>query len=446
LKSRILAVHFLSRPKSESLPELAKALVSFTPSIGVRGGDVPMIYLDLSSTLHLFGGEERIVKTIYKHFSAQKITVRMALADDVATAGVLAYSGGEGVRIATAGKSDEALASLSIETLRFLVNPLSPHTPQEADAAREAISILSLLGIRTLREFARIPASTIGPRFGRMGVELHQRARGESTLPLHPFKLMENFRESYAFEFSVTNVEPMLFVANQMLTRLEEKMQSRMNGVMQLAAFLETEDGEEFEVTVPLLKPLRKKEALLPVLKERLSSVELRAPLVSFAIELSLPVNDRGGQFHLFDNREQNSERLDELLGRLVAGLGPTFISAAALRERYRPEKSWAPVAFDPFAASKPVSFPLPPAQSRPTVLLPDPQPLQVQRREGEWVLSSMNEKFEVASMRGPERLAGEWWDDGKHERDYFRVETKSGQLLWVFSKGSDVYLHGFFD
>jgi protein ImuB len=73
-----------------------------------------------------------------------------------------------------------------------------------------------------------------------------------------------------------------------------------------------------------------------------------------------------------------------------------------------------------------------------------------LKKQNGVRVFASDREKFEVSTMHGPERLVGEWWDEKPHQRDYFRVETKNGQHLWVFRNGSGVmsefYLHGYFD
>jgi protein ImuB len=63
--------------------------------------------------------------------------------------------------------------------------------------------------------------------------------------------------------------------------------------------------------------------------------------------------------------------------------------------------------------------------------------------------------RYEVTRSEGPERIACEWWKDGRaaHTRDYFRVETSDGHRLWLFRHGlygreSDSpkwYVHGMF-
>jgi protein ImuB len=63
-----------------------------------------------------------------------------------------------------------------------------------------------------------------------------------------------------------------------------------------------------------------------------------------------------------------------------------------------------------------------------------------------------------VATVRGPERLAPEWWrepdaDPAAATRDYFAVEDTEGGRFWLFREGLYLtgaalprwYLHGLF-
>jgi protein ImuB len=44
--------------------------------------------------------------------------------------------------------------------------------------------------------------------------------------------------------------------------------------------------------------------------------------------------------------------------------------------------------------------------------------------------------RHDVVRAEGPERIALEWWKDARLTRDYFRVETKSGQRFWLYRDG----------
>ena len=53
----------------------------------------------------------------------------------------------------------------------------------------------------------------------------------------------------------------------------------------------------------------------------------------------------------------------------------------------------------------------------------------------------------QVARHWGPERIETGWWRRRGVQRDYFRVETKSGQRFWLFRqmRTGDWFLHGEF-
>ena len=53
-----------------------------------------------------------------------------------------------------------------------------------------------------------------------------------------------------------------------------------------------------------------------------------------------------------------------------------------------------------------------------------------------------------VRLLAGPERIESGWWDGGDVRRDYYRVETDSGQCGWAYFQGGEhdvLWLQGWF-
>ena len=46
----------------------------------------------------------------------------------------------------------------------------------------------------------------------------------------------------------------------------------------------------------------------------------------------------------------------------------------------------------------------------------------------------------------GPERIQTGWWRGHYIRRDYYRVETTTGQRFWLFRRRGHWFLHGVFD
>jgi protein ImuB len=52
-----------------------------------------------------------------------------------------------------------------------------------------------------------------------------------------------------------------------------------------------------------------------------------------------------------------------------------------------------------------------------------------------------------IVQAHGPERIETAWWRGPSVRRDYYVVETESGERFWVFRrlKDGDWFFHGMF-
>jgi protein ImuB len=77
--------------------------------------------------------------------------------------------------------------------------------------------------------------------------------------------------------------------------------------------------------------------------------------------------------------------------------------------------------------------------------------PVRVDVREGRPIeLQDDRGRHELVAAEGPERLSGDWWKD-PYRREYFRVCTSAGELLWLFReyrRSGELrwWLHGWWD
>src|SRR5690606_75707 len=121
--------------------------------------------------------------------------------------------------------------------------------------------------------------------------------------------------------------------------------------------------------------------------------------------------------------RPQQSLPWERLHERLRARLGDDSVQGLGIRADHRPEHAWSglPSSFQP--ATGP----------RPGWLLVQPRPLH---DNGLQILA------------GPERIESGWWDGTDIRRDYYLIQTRSGQRGWAFRNvGSQgpLQLHGWF-
>jgi protein ImuB len=126
----------------------------------------------------------------------------------------------------------------------------------------------------------------------------------------------------------------------------------------------------------------------------------------------------------IFDGEKGQTTAL-ELITLLQAKLGKAQVNKPNLSDDPRPEKRSQYIA-----ATEPTSHTLRRPELRPSLLLPEPEPL-----------------CEIVSLiHGPERLVTGWWDNQPITRDYFIAHSEQGRWLWVFrNQDKQWFLHGQF-
>jgi protein ImuB len=143
--------------------------------------------------------------------------------------------------------------------------------------------------------------------------------------------------------------------------------------------------------------------------------------------------------------------------------LGQDAVSQLAPRASHLPERAQERVPA--LSATMPAPFPEPrlhgPAPARPLCLLARPEPIEAVAPlpdEPPVLFRWRRVLHKVAKVRGPERLAPEWWrtpevDPDAATRDYFAIEDIEGGRFWLFREGFYMagiamprwYLHGLF-
>ncbi|MEX2178284.1 MAG: hypothetical protein WD801_06210, partial [Gemmatimonadaceae bacterium] len=78
--------------------------------------------------------------------------------------------------------------------------------------------------------------------------------------------------------------------------------------------------------------------------------------------------------------------------------------------------------------------------------LLPDPERVAVDRDAGPRRITWRGRTLAVSSAVGPERLSGDWWNDG-YGRDYWRCESDAdcGELV-LYRDAAGWWVQGWYD
>lgn len=145
-------------------------LGDYTPVVEPAGADEA--YLDVAGSERLHGTPERIAREIKRRVRDEiGITASVGVSVNKLVSKVASDAGKpDGLVVVPAGEEAAFLAPRPLRELPMV-------GPKTADA-------LSKLGLRTIGDLARVPVSALQAKFGRHGVELHERAHGRFEAPV----------------------------------------------------------------------------------------------------------------------------------------------------------------------------------------------------------------------------------------------------------------------
>jgi protein ImuB len=180
-----------------------------------------------------FGGEEVLARKITDAVACCGFACQVGVADGMFAAQLAA-------RAPRAEISDAALIVAPGETSAFLASqPVgSLEDPELAD-------LLPRLGIRTLGEFAMLPAIEAGNRFGAQGAVAHRLARGLDPRPLVPRPPSADLSVSVEFDPPAGQSEPVVFAAKALAEQMHAGLAARGLACVRVQAQATCADGQE---------------------------------------------------------------------------------------------------------------------------------------------------------------------------------------------------------
>ncbi|RPE79983.1 Y-family DNA polymerase [Vulcaniibacterium tengchongense] len=364
------------------------------------------IVLEIGRSLKLFGPWPRLEARLREELHGLGFRHRLVAAPNPHAARVLANAhDGLGLTEATLL---QGLGQLPVERAGF---------------EREVAQALQRMGLRTLRQVFALPRDALARRFPRAVLAHLDAIRGEAP-PLRYYRPPDTFEQRIEFEHEVESSQALLFPLRRLCADLAAYLAGRDGGVQRFRLLLEHERCADSTVEVGLLAPEREAAMLFELARGRLEQARAPAPvrglrLLAHELPPFVPA-----ERDLFDARPQQAVPWAQLRERLRARLGDDAVHGLVLQGDHRPEHAWSEQG-----GSTPLPAALPP---RPGWLLPQPTPLRDHR---------------LTVLAGPERIESGWWD-GEVRRDYYLVETSSGQRAWAWCHPGErgpFMLHGWF-
>ena len=410
----------------------------WTPCAAVSGADG--LWLDLTGTTHLFGGEQRMCERILRFCSRMGFAARIAVAGTTGSAHALARFGSDRIGLCASGSELDALAPLPPAALRL--------DDRAINAARR-------FGIETVGELVGMARGPLARRFGEGLLARLDQATGRAGEPFDPVVPEVPPRATLRFLEPIALAEAIEQVLADLVEKLMATLEREGLAARRLVLLCERIDGEEQSLAIGTARPSRDRRHLLHLLKMKVEQIE-----PGFGIEAMhlvagrcapLPPQQIGNSI----GRDAPAADVPQLIDRIAGRIGASHVFHCTAVESDVPERSVRRVAPLEAVEDWPREWP------RPVRLLVRPEPVDKVIAElpdqPPMRFSWRGQMHRVRKADGPERIHGEWWKRAAEVdavRDYFQVEDEDGARFWLFRSGDGVdgrtgdlrwFMHGVF-
>jgi protein ImuB len=235
-----------------------------------------------------------------------------------------------------------------------------------------------------------------------------------------------------------------------MIDCMAEQLSKAQLGVQQLEVMLIDEAKQSTSFIVGTSRATQSADHLRELVRARWEQVASPVEVTQIQME-AVVVSTLGTHQHpLFETGDNpgGEREFAKLVDRLSSRLGKQRV----VRPRYVPDAQpelsvrWEPVLETSTASLsssvktlRPLRLLNPPLAVEVTSVVPDGPPIRCV-----WE----NRSHTVSRCWGPERIETGWWRERHIRRDYYRIETESGQRFWLFRnlEQGGWFLHGEFE
>ena len=374
------------------------------------------LMLDVSGCAHLFGNETGLFDDLRARLNAMRLTACLGLADTKGAAWALARFNKN--FIAEPGQTRETVAHLPVSALRI----------DDGTA-----STLMRLGLRRISDIDGMQRGALARRFGGMLLQRLDQMFGAVPEPLIPTTFVSPYAVRLSLPDPIGKTEDVAAALDRLLVRLCHRLQKEQRGARRLQLSIQRCDGGGETLETSLARPSNDPERIAPLFEQLIEG--LNAGFGIDAVRLHALVTEplKPEQIGQFYRAKQDDEALDDLITRVGNRIGFDKVTRFLPADSHIPERAFTVATA---AYSKPESFPQR-VLARPIMLF---VPERLQSDDTDTPPHRFRWRglvYETLHTSGPERIAPEWWWDDpawrSGPRDYWRIQTREGQRLWVF-------------
>jgi len=421
---------------------LAENFLTFSPRVHYRAPG--LVFLDITSTAKMFGGERALLSEavqVSKEFFPGTLG---AVSDTPWGAQALTVEKPFSVSLPTQELKDLSSAPLSrLHQLEGLI------AWRSADEVEDIVDFFHMLGIHRMSEIRKFQVDSFRERWKDTGTLIWKRLHGLDKQVISPLMPTEALQDYIHLDFPVSLLPFLLHCLEKSLKRLMARLQGRGEYAKKMIVSLFCEYSDKIHVIeLEPASPNRNLELFMKLIENKLHDVALDNPIKQIEVEI-IPCPEKVQQLSFFEPRVSDAEKLQQL----VSVFHQASITTGFLRpqDEILPEEAWRVTPefeeYEPIGDAVEVeghSFKINPSYGaslshapRPSRLLKKPRALSSQELD----------RFQFLSSQPIERLEDSWWESSRG-RDYYFALSPKGEFVWIFHDRieNQYYLHGYFD
>jgi protein ImuB len=422
------------RNDQDMLEQTGTWALQFTPSVSLQSALAPQgLLLEVSASLNLFKGLEPLLSHLHLGMREFGLNASISSAPTATGAWLLAL----------AGRAQHGAHANSLANLHSKMADLDLHWFAHA---KPHIATLNSMGVRSVRDFLRLPRAGLARRFGQELLDELDRALGKKPELRLWFNAPAEFHIKLELLAQVEHAQALMFAGKRMFIQLAAWLVVQHCAVRayRLQAFHDC--ATPTTIDVELADPCIEAERMTNLLRERLDRITLPEAAHTLTLEardiIKLDDAQRSVTADLFPATATGNDAdwsvsdlrgaLARLVERLQNRLGRDQVLRIGLAQDHRPEAAYHTSTLkqsDLDRLSKPSTSSVQYTQDslpRPLWLLQEPIPMS-ERNNRPWYRGQLN------LLAGPERIESGWWDQSLVQRDYFIAEDEHANLFWIF-------------
>jgi DNA polymerase IV len=276
-------------------------------------------FLDISSTLKLFGSPEKLARQLKKHIRDDtSLTASVGIAPNKFIA-----------KIASDLRKPDGLVIVEEDDVRFFLNPLE--ISRLWGVGKKTLPLLTAMGIRTIGDLADFSRVELHQRFGEAGLHYYRLANGIDDRPVSGIVHAKSISKEVTFDQDVRDEKILVDTLRFLCNELARKMRRHDYRGRTITLKIRLRDFSTFTRSRTLSVFVDHFDELFQNIQSLFTQFDRGNSSVRL-VGVSVSNLDKGqGQLDMFEDNSQKSNKVDQVMDKIREKFGEDAITRASI-------------------------------------------------------------------------------------------------------------------